>query len=606
MKKKNINIKPQIDNQSYASKFKNNIRKENNNDINNIENNEIKINIKNNAGINFNNINDWGNIVYPNEQNINEQINKLDIKQEEINNINVPKDLLKILKEEENNENADDSEDEQLKIIQKKLRNDTSNKKVKNKININIIKHQINNNNILVNDNSLELSQIKKNENSNYEIKEEKNDINELNDINQFNNNEYILNNENINYNNNINNNNIQFQKNNNNKLNKITKNKNRKKTNTKPQNNQIMNYNLINFNSNQNQIIPPLINNPYMINNNPMMLNNPYMINPDMNNQFINNQDPYYPPLPPLPPLQQNNFPYQQFQNPYMNEYDNFDNLNFNDNYFWNEEGNQFINSNPFMSPPIVMQSNINNKIKYNNKYNNNNKNIFKPKFNKKNKVNNKYSNKSNIMNNKNNIIDNNKIQVKNKATNNNNNNIKENKTKEQIQKEIPENISEIKQEESKINININKSLESNISKTSKTDDKDKSISYQIGYLSQLKRYKQKQIQNLEDQVLNHSKLTKLKAYKKKFEDNNEIKLGKIYTTLGQKKPTKYKTTSVHRERIKLNNNKNMNTINVIVNSTNLNNTVEKNDLADIENLLQKKEQFDNQIKEIKEFIKK
>ena len=48
------------------------------------------------------------------------------------------------------------------------------------------------------------------------------------------------------------------------------------------------------------------------------------------------------------------------------------------------------------------------------------------------------------------------------------------------------------------------------------------------------------------------------------------------------------------------------MNTINEIVNSTNLNNTVEKNDLADIENLLQKKEQFDNQIKEIKEFIKK
>ena len=48
------------------------------------------------------------------------------------------------------------------------------------------------------------------------------------------------------------------------------------------------------------------------------------------------------------------------------------------------------------------------------------------------------------------------------------------------------------------------------------------------------------------------------------------------------------------------------MNTINEIVNSTNLNNTVEKNDLADIENLLQKKEQFDNQVKEIKEFIKK
>ena len=609
MKKKNPNIKPLIDNQSYAFRFKNNIKRENNNDINNIENNDNKINTKNNEGINFNNINDWGNIIYPNEQNINEKIKKLNIKQEEKNNnINiVPNDLLKILKEEENNENADDSEDEQLKIIQKKLRNDFTNKKVKNKININIIKHEATN---IINENSLELSQIKKNENSNYEIKEEKNDNN---DINQFSNNEDILNNDNINYNGNISNNNyhIQFPKNNNKKLNKIITNKNRKKTNTKPQKNQIMNYNLINFNSNQNQIIPPLINNPYMINN-PMMLNNPYMINADMNNQFINNQNPYYAPLPSLPPLKQNNFSYQQFQNPYMNEYNNID--NFNDNYFLNEQGNQIINSNPFMSPPLIMHSNINNN-NFNNKKKNNNsiKNKFKSKINKKINMNDNYPNKNININYKNNIIDNNENKIKNNIINNNNNikekaNKKIDNIKEQIQKEIPENISEIKQEESKINININinKSLESNISKITKTDDKDKSISYQIGYLSRLKRHKQKQIQNLEEQALNRSKITRLKTHKKKFEDNNGIKLGKIYTTFGQKKPKKYKTTSIDRERIKYNNNKNVNTFNDITNNTNLNYNKEKNDLADIENLLQKKIQFDNKIKEIKEFIKK
>ena len=109
-----------------------------------------------------------------------------------------------------------------------------------------------------------------------------------------------------------------------------------------------------------------------------------------------------------------------------------------------------------------------------------------------------------------------------------------------------------------------------------------------------------------MEEQALNRSKITRLKTHKKKFEDNNGIKLGKIYTTFGQKKPKKYKTTSIDRERIKYNNNKNVNTFNDITNNTNLNYNKEKNDLADIENLLQKKIQFDNKIKEIKEFIKK
>ena len=80
MKKKLPSSNPQINNQSYANMYKNNMKKENkiisNNDIDKTSN---KINMKNNSGLNFDKINDWGNIVYPNEQNINEYINKLNI-----------------------------------------------------------------------------------------------------------------------------------------------------------------------------------------------------------------------------------------------------------------------------------------------------------------------------------------------------------------------------------------------------------------------------------------------------------------------------------------------------------------------------------------------
>ena len=111
-----------------------------------------------------------------------------------------------------------------------------------------------------------------------------------------------------------------------------------------------------------------------------------------------------------------------------------------------------------------------------------------------------------------------------------------------------------------------------------------------------------------MEEQVLNKSKIAKAKKYKKKFEDNNEIKLGKVYTTFGQKKSKKYKTTSVQKEKIKYNNNDNRNIFFNMANNDK-NNTInnkENDELFDIENLLQKKMQFDNQIKEIKEFIKK
>ena len=162
MNKKYSNIKPQAqtNSQSYANQFKKNIKKENNNNIDYIDKSSNKINIKNNQALNFDQINDWGNIVYPNDQNINEYINKLNIKENQsTNNSNNNQDrlikdnissnnLLKILKEEENNEN--DSEDEQLKIIQKKLRNGFNNKKVKIQkviIKRNEINNNINNNN---------------------------------------------------------------------------------------------------------------------------------------------------------------------------------------------------------------------------------------------------------------------------------------------------------------------------------------------------------------------------------------------------------------------------------------------------------------------------
>jgi hypothetical protein len=56
----------------------NNKEKSNQPIINNVKQQNVKNETKNNAGINFDNLNDWGNIVYPNEQNINEYLNKLE------------------------------------------------------------------------------------------------------------------------------------------------------------------------------------------------------------------------------------------------------------------------------------------------------------------------------------------------------------------------------------------------------------------------------------------------------------------------------------------------------------------------------------------------
>ena len=322
----------------------------------------------------------------------------------------------------------------------------------------------------------------------------------------------------------------------------KTTKNRNRKSSNfiPKTQQNQIMNYNLINFNSNQNQIIPPLINNP-------MFLNDPYMLNSDMNNQFINNQTPYFPTITPLPPIQQFNYPY-----PYMNNFNND-----NNNFYYNEPGIEMFNQD--MPPPLIMPNgNNNNNNNINNNFNNKNNqnkiksnvNKFKNKFrnNNINKINNNIINKKNIIKDKNKIVPINNNMNKNQKEKEQKEPEKENQNiKEEIQKDISKEISEIKPEESKTN--INKSIE-----TDKLEDK--SISYQIGYLDKLKRNQQRQISNLEEK---QNKLFKIKAKIKKYEIQNEIKLGKIYTTLGQKRSKKYRTASIHRGNINIKDNNNL-----------------------------------------------
>ena len=536
----------------------------------------------------------------------------------------------------------DDSEDDQLKIIQKKLRNDSNNKKinknlVQKKIEVNNImneysvatsmftsKNEMGNNisdkmeiagnmknikqnfpkkqgNLLFNENN-NISQINLNENSNPEIKEEYNEpFNQFNpnylnndnvdnvnynniniisnnlDENQMDNLQNDMYNYNINQINNYNMNNYNkkvIQLDNNKYKSKTTKNKNRKNSSFVPktQQNQIMNYNLINVNSNQNQIIPPIINNP-------MFLNNPYpyILNSDMNNQIINNQPIYYPSITPLPPIPQHNYSY-----PNMNDFNN-------NNYYYNEPETQMFNQD--MPPPLLMQNDNQNKNKFNG-------NKLKNKFRNKNKS----QEKNNIINKKNIIKGKNKIiPIKNSPNKNqeekeqkDSDKEKQNNNNEEIQKDISKDISEIKPEESKLN--ANKSIE-----TDKLEDK--SISYQIGYLNQLKRNQQKKLNNLEEK---QRRLFKINAKIKKYDIQNEIKLGKIYTTFGQKRPKKYKTTSIHREKIN-NNYNNMFNINRIDNNNfNNNKNIDNNDELNLENLLLKKMQFDKQIDEIKKFIQK
>ena len=127
---------------------------------------------------------------------------------------------------------------------------------------------------------------------------------------------------------------------------------------------------------------------------------------------------------------------------------------------------------------------------------------------------------------------------------------------------------------------------------------------------MTQLKREKEKEIKKLEEKELrprtpSKSKIVIISKDKKKYNyDNpNEIKMGRIYTTLNQQ-PKKIKSKAKSVQKGKINNNKN-NEYNeqILVNMISDNSNKPE---FDIENLLQKKMQYDSQIKEIKEFLKK
>jgi hypothetical protein len=142
----------------------------------------------------------------------------------------------------------------------------------------------------------------------------------------------------------------------------------------------------------------------------------------------------------------------------------------------------------------------------------------------------------------------------------------------------------------------------------TEKPDEKNKKIelSSNVGYLSQLRKEKEKEIKKLEEKI-KPKRPSKTKIYitskdkKKNYDNPSEIKLGRIYTTLNQNPPKpKQKAKSVQKVKII---NQNNNTLKE-QNFTNIddNNKIE----YDIDNLFQKKMKFDSQIKEIKEFLKK
>ena len=133
-----------------------------------------------------------------------------------------------------------------------------------------------------------------------------------------------------------------------------------------------------------------------------------------------------------------------------------------------------------------------------------------------------------------------------------------------------------------------------------------------------QLKKEKEKEIKKLEEKELKQkrpskSKIVVISKDKKKnnYDNPSEIKMGRIYTTLNQH-PKKMKTKAKSVQKGRVNNNQNnydqlftnimMNNEQKLINKEDNSNNPE----FDIETLLQKKMQFDSQIKEIKEFLKK
>ena len=146
----NNNINPKKEKRSYAKMFKEQMKKEhemtsnkshisNNKNTSKIENNinkEEKKEVKHNAGINFDNLSDWDNIVYPADNEIKNMISKKEENNNNIqngiinneNNININNNIIQ--NEFQNNiinqikeENDNSSEKEQLEQIEHNMNN---------------------------------------------------------------------------------------------------------------------------------------------------------------------------------------------------------------------------------------------------------------------------------------------------------------------------------------------------------------------------------------------------------------------------------------------------------------------------------------------------
>ena len=138
--------------------------------------------------------------------------------------------------------------------------------------------------------------------------------------------------------------------------------------------------------------------------------------------------------------------------------------------------------------------------------------------------------------------------------------------------------------------------------------------MSNNVGYLTQLRKQKEKDIKKLEEKDLKPKRTSKAKLpiiskdKKNNYDNPSEIKLGRIYTTLNQQPKKKPKAKSV--QKVKINNNEIYNE-QFLANGTKDQSLMNKEENTEnpeynLENLFQKKLQFDNQIKEIKEFLKK
>jgi hypothetical protein len=363
------------------------------------------------------------------------------------------------------------------------------------------------------------------------------------------------------------------------------------------------------NLNQNQMMMMPPFMN------NNQMMMNNNQLM---MNNMNMNNNFPQMYCPPPFSGIGQGYYPQQQMPFPYPYPYPpNMTNPNLPNPYpyYFNDEGMSPFNQQP---PPIMAQKEqIPKNKKITKKINN------KPKPIKNSQIINKSSKKNNIIINNKNPNDKEKEKEKEKSKNqekkeknkDKNKDKKEVKTEKESenQKNITYDSSELFAEDSKST--HTKSLlnnDSHTEKTEKTNPKVKKIdiSNKVGYLTQLKKEKEREIKKLEEKELNQKKrLSKSKKIvitskdKKvnKYENPSEIKLGKIYTTLGQE-PKKVKPKAKSVQKAIINIDKNQINNDQFTNKDNNTNNPE----LDLENLFQKKLQFDSQIKEIKEFLKK